>query len=98
MKPNSLAMNSKLSGNEVYCTNALLLLKTIMLRSNLHYQKVRTGTIFLYDMIMVQAAVQYTEARTTVCRGTLLGRNSSPHRTTKALGIGLLKGPRVGGF
>ena len=34
------SFNLKLSGNEVYCTNALLLLKKIMLCSELHCQKV----------------------------------------------------------
>ena len=34
------SFNVKLSGNDVYCMNALLLLIQIMLCSKLHYQKV----------------------------------------------------------
>ena len=40
----------KLSGNKVYCMNALLLLINIMLSSKLHYQKVLIETLFQQDL------------------------------------------------
>ena len=38
--------NLKLSGNEVYCTNALLLLINIMLRGKFHYKQVQNRFFF----------------------------------------------------